>query len=75
MSCGVGCKHGLDLVLLWLWCRSAAATLIRPLAWELPYVMGVALHIYMCVCVCMYTYDFPEKYNPPEEKQYSTCYA
>ena len=27
-----------DLVLLWLWRRPAATTLIRPLAWETPYV-------------------------------------
>ena len=27
----------------WLWCRSAAAALIQPLAWELPYAMGAAL--------------------------------
>ena len=26
-----------DPMLLWLWCRLAAAILIRPLAWELPY--------------------------------------
>ena len=26
-----------------LWRRLAAAALIRPLAWELPYAMGVAL--------------------------------
>ena len=32
-----------DLALLWLWCRPAAAALIQPLAWELPYAMGVAL--------------------------------
>ena len=43
MSCGVGRRHGLDLVLLWLWCWLAAATLIRPLAWEPPYAMGAAL--------------------------------
>ena len=43
MSCSVGHGCGLDLVLLWLWCRLAAATLIQPLAWELPYVMGEAL--------------------------------
>ena len=29
--------------LLWLWYRPAAAALIRPLAWELPYATGVAL--------------------------------
>ena len=43
MSCGVGCRHGLDLALLWLWCRPAAAAPIRPPAWELPYTAGVAL--------------------------------
>ena len=29
-----------DLVLPWLWCRLPAATLIKPLAWELPYATG-----------------------------------
>ena len=43
MSCGVGCRRGLDLALLWLWLWLAAAALIRPLAWELPYVTGAAL--------------------------------
>jgi len=32
-----------DPVLLWLWCRLVATAPIRPLAWELPYAMGVAL--------------------------------
>ena len=32
-----------DPVLLWLWCRLAAAALIRPLAWELPHAVGAAL--------------------------------
>ena len=32
-----------DLVLLWLWCRPAATTLIRPLAWEPPYATGASL--------------------------------
>ena len=32
-----------DLVLLWLWCRTAGEAPIRPLAWELPCAMGVAL--------------------------------
>ena len=27
-SCGVGCRCGLDPVLLWLWCRLAAAASI-----------------------------------------------
>ena len=42
-SCGVGRRHGLDPTLLWLWCRLAAAALIRPLAWEAPRAVGVAL--------------------------------
>ena len=37
MSCGVGCRRGLDHVLLWLWCRPVATAQIRPLAWEPPY--------------------------------------
>ena len=41
MSCGVGHRPGSGLVLLRLWCRLAA--LIRPLAWEPPYAMGVGL--------------------------------
>ena len=43
VSCGVGLRHGLDLALLWLWCRPAAAALIAPLAWELPYAASAAL--------------------------------
>jgi len=43
VSCGVARRHGSDLALLWLWGRLAAVALIRPLAWEPPYAMGVAL--------------------------------
>ena len=43
MSCGVGHRRGLDLVLLWLWRRLEATALIRPLAWEPPYAVGMAL--------------------------------
>ena len=43
MSCGVGRRCGLDPVLLWLWCRIEATAPIRPLAWQPPYAMGVAL--------------------------------
>ena len=32
-----------DLALLWLWCRPATATRIRPLGRELPYATGVAI--------------------------------
>ena len=43
MSCGVGHRCSLDPALLWLWCRPAAVTLIRALAWELPYAVNGAL--------------------------------
>ena len=42
MSCGVGHRCGLDLALLWLWCRLAAAP-IHPLTWELPYAADAVL--------------------------------
>ena len=42
MSCGVGCRCGSVLALLWLWCRLATIALIQPLAWELPYAPGSA---------------------------------
>ena len=41
MSYGVRLRLGLDPALLW--CRLAAAALIPPLAWELPYAMSAAL--------------------------------
>ena len=40
MNCGIGHRCGLDMALLWLWHRPAAAVPIRPLAWEFPYAMG-----------------------------------
>ena len=43
VSCGVGRRHGSDPALLWLWRRLAATAPIRPLAWEPPYAVGVAL--------------------------------
>ena len=43
MSYGVGCRHGSDLVLLWLWSRPVATAPIGPLAWEPPYDVGAAL--------------------------------
>ena len=43
MSCGVGYRRSSDLELLWLWRRPAATDLIRPLAWEPPYALGVGL--------------------------------
>ena len=44
MSCGVGrSRRSLDSELLWLWCRPSAVAPIKPLAWEPPYAVGVAL--------------------------------
>ena len=43
LSCGVGCRHGLDPTLLWIWCGPAAVAPIRPLSWELSYALGAAL--------------------------------
>ena len=43
MSCGIGCRRGLDLLLLWLWHRLAAVALIQPIAWEPPYALGATL--------------------------------
>ena len=43
MSCGVGRRRGLDFALLRPWCRLAATAPIQPLAWESPYVVGMAL--------------------------------
>ena len=42
VSCHVGCRHGSDLMLLWLLCRLAATALIRPLVWGPPYAMSAA---------------------------------
>ena len=42
MSCGVGCRHVLDLALLWLWYRPVATAPIQSLAWELPHAVGAA---------------------------------
>ena len=43
MSCGVGCRYDLDLVLLWPWYTLAAVALIQSLAQELPRALGAAL--------------------------------
>ena len=42
MICRVGCIHGSDRVLLWLWCRLVATALIGALAWKPPYAAGAA---------------------------------
>ena len=43
VSCGIDCRHGLDLVVLRLWGRPVATALIGPQAWELPFAASVAL--------------------------------
>ena len=43
MICGVDRRHGLDPMLLWLWCRLTATGPIQPLAWDPPYAAGTAL--------------------------------
>ena len=43
MGCSVGLRHSSDPMLLWLWLRLVATAPIRPLVWELPYAVGVAL--------------------------------
>ena len=43
VSCGVGCRRGLDPALLWLWHRPVATAPIGPLAWDPPYAKGAAL--------------------------------
>jgi len=45
VSCGVGCRCGLDPALLWLWRRLAATAPIRPLDWERAYAAGAALEM------------------------------
>ena len=47
MSCGVGGRLGSDPMLLRLWLRLAAKAPVRPLAWELPYAVGVALNNFL----------------------------
>ena len=55
VSCGVGRRHSLDLVLLWVWYRPAAVALIRPLAWELPKKRKEKkkLYIYIYIHICL----------------------
>ena len=43
MSCSIGHRWSSDSMLLWLWCRPAAAAPIRPPAWELPHASGAVL--------------------------------
>ena len=45
VSCGVGCRHGSDPELLWLWHSSVATAPIGPLAWDLPCAVSAALKL------------------------------
>ena len=45
MSCGVGHRLSLGQALLWLWRRPEATALIRPLAWDPQFAVGVALEM------------------------------
>ena len=67
MSCGVGRRRSSSPPLLWLWCWLATTALIRSLAWEPPYAVGVALEKdkktkkkneldVFGVCVCVYVW-------------------
>ena len=71
MSCGVGRRSSLDLVLLWLWCRLAAAALIGPLAWELPYAAGAALKGQKKreKCLCIYSHIYVNMYTATLENR------
>ena len=55
MSCGVGYRSGSNPALLWLWLRPSATALIQPLAWELPYVAGVALESQKKLTILIFT--------------------
>ena len=43
VNCGIDHRCGSDLALLWLWCRLVATAPIRPLTWERPYAVAMAL--------------------------------
>ena len=63
MSCGVGCRCGSDPLLLRLWCRPAAVAPIRPLDWDFPCAVSVALK-------SKKERKEKEKINPPQEKSF-----
>ena len=41
MSCGIGLRWSSDPVLLWLQYRPVPVAPVQPLAWELPYALGM----------------------------------
>ena len=60
MSCGVGCRLGLDPVLLWLWLWLWLWCELVATAWEAPYAVGVALK--------------RQKDPPPKKERYEKCH-
>ena len=67
-SCLVGYKCDLDHMSLWLWHRPAATALIRPLVWELPHAVGVALNTH--IHAHTHTTDhFYSKYTFPYKRE------
>ena len=56
-----GCRRGSDPVVLWLWCRPAAAALIRPLARELSYAACMALKRKRETVRLIFCRQFPRK--------------
>ena len=71
MNCDIDHRCSLDLVLLWLWCRLAAAALIGPLAWELPYAAGAALKGQKKreKCLCIYSHIYVNMYTATLENR------
>ena len=64
LSCGVCHIWSSDPTLLWLWCRLAAAAVIWPLAWELPYAVGAALKKKRCIKFLAISYNFWNTHIP-----------
>ena len=61
MSCGVGHRRGLfgSCVAVAV-CRPAAIAQIQPLAWELPYAVGMALKKNKFMYICIYIHILPK---------------
>ena len=71
MSCDVGHRHGSDPALLWLWHRPAAAALIQPLVWELPYASDAALKRQQNKTKCGIGYVARSVFIPLQDRRFS----